>query len=41
MVGMVPGVRIEIVDCLERYLVYGLEWWLDWKAAWSTDLVCG
>jgi hypothetical protein len=29
MVGMVPSVRIEIVDCLERYLMYGLGWWLD------------
>jgi hypothetical protein len=33
MVGMVPGVQIGIVDCLDRYLVYGLGWWLDWKGA--------
>jgi hypothetical protein len=38
---MVPGVRIEIMDCLERYLVYGLGWWLDWKGTRSTDWVCG
>jgi hypothetical protein len=31
MVGMVTGVWIGIVDCLERYLVYRLGWWLDWK----------
>jgi hypothetical protein len=35
---MVPSVRIGIVDCLERYLMYGLEWWLDWKGARSTVL---
>jgi hypothetical protein len=29
MVGMVPGVWIGIVDYLERYLMYGLGWWLD------------
>jgi hypothetical protein len=33
MVAMVPNVRIGNVDCLERYLVYGLGWWLDWKGA--------
>jgi hypothetical protein len=33
MVGMVLGVQIGIVDCLDRYLVYGLGWWLDWKGA--------
>jgi hypothetical protein len=37
MVDMVPCVRIEIVDCLEMYLVYGLGYWLDWKDAQSTD----
>jgi hypothetical protein len=37
MAGMVPGVQIGIVDCLERYLMYILGWWLDWKGAWSTD----
>jgi hypothetical protein len=26
MVGMVPNVRIGIVDYLERYLTYGLGW---------------
>jgi hypothetical protein len=41
MVGMVPSVRIEIVDCLERYIMYSLEWWLDWKGAQSADWVCG
>jgi hypothetical protein len=30
---MVPDVRIGIVNCLERYLMYGLGWWLDWKGA--------
>jgi hypothetical protein len=29
MVGMVLSLWIEIVDCLERYLVYGLGWWMD------------
>jgi hypothetical protein len=33
MVGMVPGVRIGIMDCLERYLMYELGWWFDWKGA--------
>jgi hypothetical protein len=33
MVGIVPSVRIGIADCLERYLMYGLRWWLDWKGA--------
>jgi hypothetical protein len=37
MVGMVPGVRIEIEDCLEWYVVYGLGWWLGWKGAQSAD----
>jgi hypothetical protein len=32
---MVPDVRIGIVDGLERYLVYGLGWWTDWKGPWS------
>jgi hypothetical protein len=41
MVGIVPDVRIGIVDCLERYLVYGLGWWLHWKGAQSTDWICG
>jgi hypothetical protein len=41
MVGMVPGVRFGIVDCLERYLMYGFRWWLDWKGAQSADWVCG
>jgi hypothetical protein len=41
MVGMVPGVWIGIVDCLERYLTYGLGWWLDWKGAQYEDWVCG
>jgi hypothetical protein len=39
MVGMIPGVRIEIVDYLERYLVYKLGWWLDWKGSWSVKWV--
>jgi hypothetical protein len=39
MIGMVPGVRIGIVDCLERYLVYELGWRLDLKGAQSTDWV--
>jgi hypothetical protein len=30
-------VRIGIVDCLERYLVYELRWWLDWKGVQSTE----
>jgi hypothetical protein len=38
---MVLGVRIGIVDCLERYLMYELGWWLDWKGAQCTDWVCG
>jgi hypothetical protein len=29
MVDMVTDVRIEIVDGLKRYLVYGLGWWMD------------
>jgi hypothetical protein len=33
---MVPSVQIGIVDSLERYLVYGLAWWMDWKRAQST-----
>jgi hypothetical protein len=41
MAGMVPGVRIGILDCLERYIMYSLGWWLDWKGAWSADWVCG
>jgi hypothetical protein len=41
MVGIVPDVRIGTVDCLERYLVYGLGWWLHWKGAQSTDWICG
>jgi hypothetical protein len=36
MLGMVPGVRIGIVDGLERYLMYGLGWWTDWKGDQST-----
>jgi hypothetical protein len=28
MVGMVPGVRIGIVDYFERYLMYRLGLWL-------------
>jgi hypothetical protein len=39
MVGMVPGVQIGIMDCLERYLVYRLGWWLDGKGVWSTDWI--
>jgi hypothetical protein len=41
MVGMVPGVQIGIVDCLKRYLMYGLSWWLDRKGARSVEWVCG
>jgi hypothetical protein len=41
MVGMVPGLRIGIVNCLEMYPMYGLGWWLDWKGARSMDWVCG
>jgi hypothetical protein len=41
MVGMVPSVRIGIVDCLESYLMCGLGWWLDWNGARSADSVCG
>jgi hypothetical protein len=41
MVGMVPVVWIGIVDCLERYLTYGLGWRLDWKGAQCEDWVCG
>jgi hypothetical protein len=33
---MLPSVRIGIVDSLERYLVYGLAWWMDWIRAEST-----
>jgi hypothetical protein len=36
---MVPGVRIEIVDYLKRYLVYELGWWLDWKGSRSAKWV--
>jgi hypothetical protein len=41
MVGMVLGAWIGIIDCLERYLVYGLGWWLDWKGARRADWVGG
>jgi hypothetical protein len=41
MFFMVPGVRIGTVDCLVRYLMYGLGWWLDWKGDRCTDWVCG
>jgi hypothetical protein len=41
MVGMVPSVRIGIVDCLESYLMCGLGWWLDWNGNRSADSVCG
>jgi hypothetical protein len=41
MVGMVPSVRNGIVNCLEMYLMYELEWWLDWKGVWCADWVCG
>jgi hypothetical protein len=38
MVGMVPGVRIRIVDCLERYLMYRLGWWyLVYRLGWWFD----
>jgi hypothetical protein len=33
---MVPGVWVRILDGLERYLVYGLRWWTNWKDAQST-----
>jgi hypothetical protein len=33
MVSVVPNVQIVIVDGLERYLMYRLGWWLDWKGA--------
>jgi hypothetical protein len=36
MVGMVPSVRIEIVDGLEMYLLYGLVWWRDLKGVRCT-----
>jgi hypothetical protein len=35
MVAIVPGVCIGIVDGLKRYLVYELEWWMDWKGSRS------
>jgi hypothetical protein len=41
MVGMVQGVQIGIVDYLERYLMYRLGWWLNWKGVRSVDWVCG
>jgi hypothetical protein len=41
MVGMIPGVWIGIVDCLERYNMYGLRLWMVWKGARSTDWVSG
>jgi hypothetical protein len=34
---MESSVRIGIVDCLERFLMYGLGWWLDWKVARSVN----
>jgi hypothetical protein len=41
MVDMVPGVWIVIVNDLERYVVYRLGWWLDWKDVRSMDWDCG
>jgi hypothetical protein len=42
MVGMVSSVRIGIVDGLERYLMYRLGWWMDWKGACPEySWVCG
>jgi hypothetical protein len=31
-----PVYRFGIVDGLERYLVYELGWWIDWKGVRST-----
>jgi hypothetical protein len=41
MVGIVPSVQIGIVDCLERYLVYRLGWWLDCNGTRRANWVCG
>jgi hypothetical protein len=38
---MVPGIRMGIVDCLDKYVMYRLGWWLELKGAQYMDGVCG
>jgi hypothetical protein len=33
-----PVYGFVVVDGLERYLVYGLGWWMDWKGARITGV---
>jgi hypothetical protein len=41
IIGMVPGIRMGIVDCLDKYVMYRLGWWLELKGAQYMDGVCG